>query len=231
MKKTFRTVLALIFCFIFFLSSFADALTAAIPANVEIIGDEAFYGDNSLDEVVLPEGITTIGKNAFGYSSLKQINLPSSLTSIDKNAFIGCNLETIECEQGTPVWDWCVDNGYQDILTPWAIHVTSEGVPLGSLHVSWTKVKDADHYVIYYNTIDKEWTEFGNIVTVEVGNVREYALTGLDNGTTYYVWLKAYKNTTELKESDDVSAAIAGDCQDLLRDSSCVTLGKRLGFL
>ena len=49
---------------------------------LEVIEVEAFYGDDSLDEVVLPEGTVSIGSRAFANSSLRRINLPDSLTII-----------------------------------------------------------------------------------------------------------------------------------------------------
>lgn len=211
--KTSKRILTLFFalCMLLaegILSASADNVLQ-LPKNIEIIQEEAFYCDTSLDEIVLPDGITTIGNKAFGYSSLKKIRLPSSLTSIADDAFIGCSLETIECDQGTSVWDWCVNHGYQDILTTWSVHVTSEDTGEGSLRVWWSEVKNANRYELYYDTVDKDW--FWSPVIVPVGNVTEYTLTGLQNDTTYYVWIKAYRDSTELRESDDVSAKTTGE--------------------
>ena len=44
---------------------------------------------SNLEEVVLPEGLLSIGSYAFIYSSLKSVQLPSSLVNMD-NAFYGC---------------------------------------------------------------------------------------------------------------------------------------------
>ena len=46
---------------------------------------------DTTDMVVLPQGITHIGDNAFnGFAKLNKIELPSTLTSIGANAFAGC---------------------------------------------------------------------------------------------------------------------------------------------
>ena len=68
------------------LCAFAAAGMAAgrlvLPENLTEIKAEAFEGNMSLDEVVLPEGIETIGSRAFADSSVASINLPSSITYI-----------------------------------------------------------------------------------------------------------------------------------------------------
>jgi uncharacterized protein YjdB len=52
----------------------------------------AFYGCENLEEVVLQEGLTSIGYYSFqNCSKLKSINIPSSVTSIDYGAFQICN--------------------------------------------------------------------------------------------------------------------------------------------
>ena len=65
----------------------ADVLT--LPAGLKTIEEEAFYGDTSLSEVVLPEGLTTIGSKAFANSRVKWIYIPASVTSIADDAFEG----------------------------------------------------------------------------------------------------------------------------------------------
>ena len=55
-----------------------------------LINDEAFYSCR-MEEVVLPEGLDSIGENAFGWCrSLSSLTLPNSLTSIGFNAFYSC---------------------------------------------------------------------------------------------------------------------------------------------
>lgn len=61
----------------------------AIPNTVKIIGEGAYYGDNRLYSVTIPEGVTTIDYYAFRTgtnSSLMSILIPKSVTTI-QNAF------------------------------------------------------------------------------------------------------------------------------------------------
>ncbi|MBE5808157.1 MAG: leucine-rich repeat domain-containing protein [Clostridiales bacterium] len=68
----------------------ADGLM--LPLNVTTIEQEAFYGDTSLGEVVLPDGIKRIESRAFAYTGVTRIYLPRSLTYIAPDAFQGCSL-------------------------------------------------------------------------------------------------------------------------------------------
>jgi len=56
-----------------------------------------YIGDNSIKEVIIPEGIERIGPYAFaGLTALKEITIPSTLETIDYGAFYGCtSLEKI----------------------------------------------------------------------------------------------------------------------------------------
>ena len=55
----------------------------------------AFNSETDIRGVVLPEGIETIGSNAFNYSALETIELPESLITIDQYAFSNTNLAEI----------------------------------------------------------------------------------------------------------------------------------------
>lgn len=124
----------------------ADAVE--LPDSLIEIGDEAFYGDVSLGEVVIPEGTSTIGKRAFACSSVTEITLPDSLESIADDAFSGCTrLDTVhipngligrldlgELFAGTP---WLIASGVYDEQIDWyfanggTLYITGSGVLYG----------------------------------------------------------------------------------------------------
>ena len=68
--------------------AFAD--TVKLPAELQTIEEYAFYGDEKLSEVVLPEKLESIGNMAFAQSSVSRIYLPASISFIDDTAFDGC---------------------------------------------------------------------------------------------------------------------------------------------
>ena len=50
-----------------------------------------FLGDNTITEIVIPEGVTTIGSYAFAnLTALQKVTLPSTIERIDFGAFYGC---------------------------------------------------------------------------------------------------------------------------------------------
>ena len=62
-----------------------------LPEGIETIGPKAFAGCNNLTEIVLPSTITSIEANAFdNCGQLRKINLPEGLISIGNYAFNCC---------------------------------------------------------------------------------------------------------------------------------------------
>ncbi len=63
-----------------------------VPDGVTAIGPQAFrYGNPDVEEIVLPDSVRTIGIYAFSNcASLRTVTLPEGLTVIDEMAFRGC---------------------------------------------------------------------------------------------------------------------------------------------
>ncbi|MBR6550074.1 MAG: leucine-rich repeat domain-containing protein [Paludibacteraceae bacterium] len=62
-----------------------------IKEGTRIIADAAFSDCLNLDEVILPDGIITIGKDAFkGCQYISEIKIPHSTSHIGSSAFAGC---------------------------------------------------------------------------------------------------------------------------------------------
>jgi len=140
------SLLIVVFCIL--VCQDAMAGTLKLPNALTNIEAEAFYGDSSLDEVIVPEGIKTIGSKAFASSSLRQINLPDSLTFIANDAFDGPEKVHITVNNGFYAYNWAVSNGY---ILPAPVQKALVG---GSkqITVSWNAVENASCYVVYYGT-------------------------------------------------------------------------------
>ncbi len=60
------------------------------PTGLKKIGDSAFRNCKDLANVILPDGVQYIGKNAFTGTGLQEIHMGSSVEFIDDHAFTSC---------------------------------------------------------------------------------------------------------------------------------------------
>lgn len=76
-------------------ASCTKLVTIKFPDKVNTIGEYAFYSCHSLfTDITLPDGITTIRKNAFSSSEIKSVTIPNSVTTISESAFEYCDSMT-----------------------------------------------------------------------------------------------------------------------------------------
>ena len=61
--------------------------TMQILDEVKHIGERAFYGQRKMTEIIIPEGVETIGCSFTYCSVLKRIEIPSTVKSIDSGCF------------------------------------------------------------------------------------------------------------------------------------------------
>ena len=74
---------------------------------VKTIADNAFYNNDTITSVTIPNSVTTIGYYAFSScSSLASIYIPSSVTTIGSYAFDGCTNLTIYCQACSKPSGW-----------------------------------------------------------------------------------------------------------------------------
>ena len=92
--------------------------TLALPTDMISIEQEAFMNDSSLDEVILPDGIQSIGSRAFANSSLRKINLPDSLIQVSDDIFENSPNVVVSAKKGTYAYEWAERQGvlYPDIM-------------------------------------------------------------------------------------------------------------------
>ena len=106
--------------------------TLTLPKALQIIEEEAFYGNTSIGKVVVPDGTTEIHARAFAQSTLKEINLPGSLTFIDDTAFEGLTGLTVTAREGSWAYDWALSKGY---ISPANLNIEKIEVDCGEISV------------------------------------------------------------------------------------------------
>ncbi|MDY2957931.1 leucine-rich repeat protein [Floccifex sp.] len=78
----------------------------------------AFYANKTITSVVIPEGVTTLDKEAFGVcSNLKEVSLPSTLKTIGERAFAYTNIESIVIPEGVTSIGRNAFNGCRQLKT------------------------------------------------------------------------------------------------------------------
>lgn len=93
-----------------------------INEGVTSIGNNAFYDCDSLTEIKLPSTLKSIGEGAFEHSALERITIPNSVTSINKYTFSYCsNLVSVELSSGLkaiPSWAFEYCSSLESIVFP-----------------------------------------------------------------------------------------------------------------
>ena len=81
---------------------FGSDKVVIVPDGVTAIGKRAFWYNRDIEEIILPESVESIGEEAFGMcNGLKRITMPSHMTTIETRAFCYCSaLETIRIPRG-----------------------------------------------------------------------------------------------------------------------------------
>jgi len=154
-----------------------------IESGVTSIGKMAFYNKDALVNVTIPETVTRIGEQAFAFCDvLANMDLPDSLQEIDKWAFYDCSKLVIKEKTGSVAGNYAVENKLNfkstGLMTPaWKeVQNTAKGIKL-----SWSKITGASGYRIYRSS-NGEWKKLAD---VKKGSKTSYVDTSVKSGTFY----------------------------------------------
>ena len=120
--------LALMLMLLVSMAAGAQAATLKLPAGISEIEEQAFYGSAALDRVVVPDGVKSIGSQAFAGSSLTSINLPRSITSIADDAFANSPDVKATVKAGSYAMTYCAENGIDFEVQ--SVALPSAGIPV-----------------------------------------------------------------------------------------------------
>lgn len=116
-----------------------------IPDGVVVIQDGAFYGNEDLVSISIPQSVRIIGSEAFSCTNLASIKIPSGVTTIETAAFLGCSqltnvtLPSSLTTIGEAAFAYCPDLEdvlYDGIREQWdQISVGDNNYPLMAAHL------------------------------------------------------------------------------------------------
>ena len=139
-----------------------------IPDGVTSIGDGAFKYCKGLTSVTIPSSVTSIGEEAFsGCTGLTSVTIPSSVKSIGESAFKGCDsLTSVTSFIQKPFTIWyCFDNNIFENAT---LYVPANSIELYRNTEGWSKFKNIQPIgnVIKIQVINDENTDLTDRVSI-----------------------------------------------------------------
>lgn len=75
-----------------------------LPSTLRVVGGDAFYAVDSLEELILPEGVEAILGWAFNSNSIERVYLPSTVRLVEPGAFTDSSVKTIEVSPDNPFY-------------------------------------------------------------------------------------------------------------------------------
>ena len=146
-------------------------INVIVPDGITSIGKHAFYNCYTLISVTIPDSVTSIGNYAFQYCySLTSINIPDSVTTIGFNAFYSCDsLTGITIPDSVKIID---NNTFEYCENLTSIILPNTLIRIGYSAFAYTYALET----IYYTGTESEW----NAITIYDSS------TYLANATRYY---------------------------------------------
>ena len=116
---------------------------------VKEINDQAFYDNDIITSVTIPNSVTTIGSSAFSNcSSLTSIFIPSSVTTIGDYAFDNCSNLTIYCETSSKPSGWNSYWNASDRPVVWSSYKGINGNSNGLEYIAYHDTEGNPYIVI-----------------------------------------------------------------------------------
>ena len=190
----------------------AQAADLRLPTDLKRIEERAFYGDTSLNAVIVPDGTEVIGSEAFAHSGVKTVTLPGSLYSIADNAFDGCDNLAVNAQEGTYAYAWAVKNKFITIDGGGEGETTKVVVPETlragmNLEVQLFGPSDTIHHSVYI--VNEQTGEYQYKDLTKAVTIATFMGYNFDPGYTYrmtiYTVTRQYQTLTPVVKTIQVS--------------------------
>ena len=143
--------------------------------NIKRIGTEAFSG-TKLESINIPDGITTIGENAFANcKDLTDVTISKGVTTIEEDAFAECSKDlVIKGEKGSKAEQYAKDNNikFQSITLPESITLSKNSI---QLDLNGTDEEEITYTILPADAdtnVDVTWTSSDeDVATVSDGRI------------------------------------------------------------
>ena len=160
--------------------------STTIPSTITAIGKDAFAGDAytghlyytscSFTDIVLPNGVKTIGNRAFYLcTNLKSITLGDELISIGDWAFVACPLHTIICKAKTTPTIYNNTFSFLYESDNVILFVPNESLEAYRAHEQWGKFT---HIVPFSGAVPGDGNVDGNIAISDATSLIDMLLSG-----------------------------------------------------
>ena len=138
--------------------------SVTIPDSVTLIGDSAFSHCTRLMSIAIPDSVTSIGVTAFFYcTGLTSITIPDSVTSIGGSAFSHCTgLTSITIPDSVTSIGWHVFDGCKSLKSVYYGGTKSEwdkfSINLETVYYYYeTRPTEKGNYWHYVNGVPTRW--------------------------------------------------------------------------
>lgn len=166
------------------------------------VGASAFSSCGLLSSIPLPQGLEEIGAYAFnGCVSLQNLSVPAGVSHVGEGAFEDCTaLEGLQLEDpGTTEVPPSALAGTPHELAAPVVTVKAKGK--GALKVSWTKVKGASAYTVFFKRSGAKAYQ-----QLKLKNRRSATLGKLARGKRYEVYVAARKGKVLVSRSESATS-------------------------
>ena len=196
MKKFLKIAVAAAIGLLIGITASAEGVVR-LPEDLKIIEAEAFAGDQSIVEVIVPRGAETIGSEAFADSSLRRINIPDTVAYIAPDAFDGCDIEQIVVSAGSYAAKYCTDKALNCLITTPESVFTITVLENGCCEITDCSSTDADivipEYIRGYRVSGIAWHAFYDMPSLKSIVIPESVTTIANHA---FEWSWALENVT-----------------------------------